>query len=330
MRKIHLLTLLLAAALVAPTGALAHGGGQNNDKGHSRSSDDRRGSDRPGFSGSQHRNFNADGKGRFEARSNRDDDGKRHSKVQVKAAHEVSSEGGHHDKNVKGQHDSTPAPTPTATAAPQVRIVGIVGSFHLRGTVGSVADGSVVVNGQAIVIDPNKTKVKHGPLAAGQEVKIEGFLKSDGTFVAKQVKVKAGASASPEPSASPSTAPTSEPTVEPSPVLTPAVTPTADPSASPSPSPTPTATTTPEAQYIGSFNLRGKITAKDDDSIVVNGQTILITDDTKLKVKGGLEVGKTVSVKGGITTEGELVAKNVNRQNGFFGRFWDWCKGFWS
>ncbi len=174
------------------------------------------------------------------------------------------------------------------------------------------------MNGQTIVIDPDKTKVKHGPLAAGQQVKVEGYLKSDGTFVARQVKVKAGA-ASPEPSAVPT------------PEATPTVTPTEEPTASPSPSAVPTVSPEPEIQYVGTFTLRGTITAVNDDSIELNGQTIMITDDTNVRVKGDLKAGQRVLVKGGITTEGELVGRNVTRQHDwFFVAFWRWLKDFWS
>ncbi len=124
------------------------------------------------------------------------------------------------------------------------------------GVVSSMDLGQIVVDGQTIALTAD-TKVE-GNLQVGSMVEVKAYLGADGTYVAKKVEVKSTAGQG---------APGSE------------------------------------------MKFSGVVSSVDAGQIVVDGQTIALTADTK--VEGNLQVGSMVEVKAYLGADGTYVAKKV-------------------
>ena len=184
---------------------------------------------------------------------------------------------------------ATLEPTPDATATPEPE-------FQISGSVTAVTGSLIEVDGRVIDISEllEAGALSQESLALGANVEVKGNVQPGNLLTATEITLK---DSQPESGAEdPSATPDPESTT------------TADPTLAPSETPTPVA---------NQVAINGVLTAADETSIEIDGQTITVVvggaDATD--IDGNVEVGATASVSVVLQEDGTLVAASITIQS---------------
>ena len=184
---------------------------------------------------------------------------------------------------------ATLEPTPDATVTPEPE-------FQISGSVTAVTGSLIEVDGRAIDISEllEAGALSQESLELGTNVEVKGYVQPGNVLTATEITLK---DSQPESGAEDASA-----------TPDPESTTTADPTLAPSETPTPVA---------NQVTIEGVLTAADETSIEIDGQTITVVvggaDATD--IEGNVEVGTTASVSVVLQEDGTLVAASITIQS---------------